>query len=212
MMADALQKSKQKVTIIVTGAQTNVASLLISYPELKDKIARISFMGGGISTGNWTPAAEFNIWQDPEAARVVFDSGIPLEMCGLDVTEKALVYPKEFDEIRAIGNPVAVIVAGWLDFFYQHHQQLGFAGAPLHDPCAVLTLLYPKLFTKKDLAVEVDLDGAYTRGATVADLRDPLSGRAMAPANCRCAIGIDRDGFVETIKTLLHAYDQQEGL
>ena len=101
MMAKVLQESEEKVTIISTGAQTNVAALLLAHPELKEKIEMISTMGGGLRNGNWTSGAEFNILVDPEAAYTVYHSGVPLQMCGLDVTEQALVYPEEFERIRA---------------------------------------------------------------------------------------------------------------
>ena len=94
LMAKVLRESPEPVTIVATGPQTNVAALLLAHPELKCKIARISLMGGGIATGNWTPAAEFNILVDPEAARIVFTSGVPITMAGLDVTEKALILPR----------------------------------------------------------------------------------------------------------------------
>ena len=112
MMAKVLRESEEKVTIITTGAQTNVAALLLSHPELKDKIEMISTMGGGLRNGNWTSGAEFNILVDPEAAYTVYHSGLPLQMCGLDVTEKALVYPEDWERIRALHNPVAEVVAG----------------------------------------------------------------------------------------------------
>ena len=119
LMAKVLRESPEPVTIVATGPQTNVAALLLAHPELKCKIARISLMGGGIATGNWTPAAEFNILVDPEAARIVFTSGVPITMAGLDVTEKALIMPEDFERVRALGNPVSDIVAQWLEFFYQ---------------------------------------------------------------------------------------------
>lgn len=140
LMAKVLRESEEPVTIIATGPQTNVAALLLTHPELKSKIGRISIMGGGLRNGNWTPAAEFNIFEDPEAAQIVFTSGIPLTMCGLDVTEKAIVYPEDEKRIREIGNQVSGIVADWLDFFFKHHAELGWNGSPLHDPCAVAVL------------------------------------------------------------------------
>ncbi|MBO7698939.1 MAG: nucleoside hydrolase, partial [Erysipelotrichaceae bacterium] len=113
MMAKVLEESEEKVTIITTGAQTNVAALLLAHPELKEKIGLISTMGGGLRNGNWTSGAEFNILVDPEAAYTVYHSGLPLQMCGLDVTEKALVYPEDWERIRTLNNPVARIVAEW---------------------------------------------------------------------------------------------------
>ena len=154
LMAKTLRESLTPVTIISTGPLTNTAALLLAHPELKEKIARISLMGGGIAYGNWTPAAEFNILVDPEAAKIVFRSGVPILMAGLDVTEKALILPEDFQRIAAIGNPVADIVAQWLEFFYIFHKNLGYDGAPMHDPCAVMALLHPEVFTMKPLYVQ----------------------------------------------------------
>lgn len=114
LMAKVLRESPEPVTIVATGPQTNVAALLLAHPELKCKIARISLMGGGIATGNWTPAAEFNILVDPEAARIVFTSGVPITMAGLDVTEKALIMPEDFERVRALGIRSAISLrSGW---------------------------------------------------------------------------------------------------
>ena len=106
LMAKMLSECKEPVYLVPTGPLTNVASLLLSHPELKEKIGGISLMGGGIAHGNWTPAAEFNILVDPEAADIVFRSGVPITMAGLDVTEKALIFPGDFERVRAVGNPV----------------------------------------------------------------------------------------------------------
>ena len=105
LMAQILEQSDEPVVLIPTGPLTNVATLLLLYPHLKSKIKHIYLMGGGIDFGNWTPAAEFNILVDPEAADVVFTSGVPITMAGLDVTEQALVFPEDFERIRALHNP-----------------------------------------------------------------------------------------------------------
>lgn len=126
-MARLLRESAEPLTIVATAPLTNVAALLLAHPELKANIAGISLMGGGLAHGNWTPAAEFNILADPEAADVVFRSGLPITMAGLDVTEQALLYPEDFARIRAVGNPVAETVAGWLDFFFAFHRTKGYA-------------------------------------------------------------------------------------
>lgn len=188
LMAKTLRESETPVTIIATGPQTNVAALLLAHPELKSRIEKISFMGGGIAHGNWTPAAEFNILVDPEAADIVMKSGIPLIMSGLDVTEKALIYPEDFERVRAVGNEVARVVAEWLEFFYGFHRKLGYPGAPMHDPVAVVSLIRPDLLISEDLCVEIETKGEYCRGATV--------GHDRAPANARVNLGIDRDAFV----------------
>ena len=195
LMAKTIMASGEPVTIFATGPLTNVGALLILYPELKPKIARISIMGGGLAHGNWTPAAEFNILVDPEAADVVFKSGIPLTMAGLDVTLKALVFPEDFERIRALGNPIAVVVAEWLDFFYNFHRGIGYAGAPVHDAVAVAALVRPEILTAKDLYVQVETSGDFCRGATIAD----HYGYHQQPPNTHALIDIDREGFIDLL-------------
>lgn len=195
LMAKTIMASGEPVTIVATGPLTNVGALLILYPELKPKIARISIMGGGLAHGNWTPAAEFNILVDPEAADVVFKSGIPLTMAGLDVTLKALVFPEDFERIRALGNPIAVVVAEWLDFFYNFHRGIGYAGAPVHDAVAVAALIRPEILTARDLYVQVETAGDFCRGATIAD----HYGYHQQPPNTHALIDIDREGFIDLL-------------
>jgi len=206
LMAKVLQESEEPVTIISTGPQTNVAALLLAHPELKSKIARISMMGGGIAFGNWTPAAEFNILVDPEAADVIFRSGVHVQMCGLDVTEQALIFPEDFERIRAVGNQVAGVVAEWLEFFYIFHRSIGYAGAPVHDACAVASLLHPEMFTIRDMYVEVETSGEYCRGMTVAD---QLGVTGKAP-NVSCVMGLDRQAFADLLVEAVKAYDGWE--
>ena len=206
LMAKVLQESEEPVTIIATGAQTNVGALLLAHPELKEKIARISIMGGGIKYGNWVPAAEFNILVDPEAAKVVFESGIDLYMAGLDVTEKALVYPEDFERIRSVGNQVAGIVADWLTFFYNFHKSLGYPGAPLHDPCAVAVLLHPELFEIVDMHVDIECEGEYSRGTTVGDMR----GFGDAEPNAHVLMNINREAFIDLLVDAVKSYDGWE--
>lgn len=205
LMAQVLRESAEPVVIIATGPETNVAALLLAHPELKPRIAGISMMGGGIAYGNWTAAAEFNILVDPEAADAVFTSGLPVQMCGLDVTERALIFPEDFERIRAVGNGVARVVAEWLDFFYRFHRSLGYAGAPVHDPCAIASLLHPELFTVREMHVTVETRGEYCRGATVGD----TSGR-LGAANARCVMDVDREGFAALLVEAVKTYDGWE--
>ena len=206
MMAKVLRESEEKVTIIATGPQTNVGALLLTHPELKDKIEVISTMGGGIRNGNWTPAAEFNILVDPEASYIENVSGVPLQMCGLDVTEQAIVYPEDWEKIRALGNPVAKVVAEWFDFFFIHLSELGWKGATLHDPCAVLSLVHPEIFDIRDYYVITELGGQYTRGETVAD----VYGITGNKPNCRAVVGLDREKFVDYLIEACRTYDGWE--
>jgi pyrimidine-specific ribonucleoside hydrolase len=206
MMEKVLRESDEKVTIITTGAQTNIAALLLAHPELKDKIELISTMGGGLRNGNWTSGAEFNILVDPEAAYNVYHSGVPLQMCGLDVTERALVYPEDWQRIRELNNPVAEVVAGWFDFFFIHVSSLGWKGATTHDPCAVMSILHPEIFTIKDYYVDIELSGKYCRGATIADYHNRLGNKP----NCRCVVDVDREKFVEYLVEACAKFDGWE--
>ncbi|MCF5873641.1 pyrimidine-specific ribonucleoside hydrolase RihA [Aeromonas veronii] len=205
LMAKCLRESPQPVTLVPTGPLTNIALLLAAHPELKGKIARIVLMGGAAGAGNWTPAAEFNIYVDPEAADMVFKSGIPITMCGLDVTHEAQVMDEDIERVRAITNPVAQCVAGLLDFFMIYHRdpKWGFAGAPLHDPCTIAWLLAPELFHGVECRVDIETRGEHTVGMTVVD-RYGLTGK---PANALVLLGLDRPGFIDLLVTRLRAFD-----
>ena len=205
LMAQVLEESSEPVVLIPTGPLTNVATLLLLYPHLKPKIRHIYLMGGGIDFGNWTPAAEFNILVDPEAAEVVFTSGIPITMAGLDVTEKALVFPEDFERVRAVGNPVAKVVAEWLDFFYGFHRSIGYPGAPVHDAVAVAALIRPEIMTMVDMYVQIETTGDYCRGATVGDKLGVLG----KPANARVIMGIDRQKFVDLLVEAAEHYTKE---
>ncbi|AUZ75828.1 MULTISPECIES: pyrimidine-specific ribonucleoside hydrolase RihA [Aeromonas] len=205
LMAKCLRESPEPVTLVPTGPLTNIALLLAAHPELKAKIARIVLMGGAAGAGNWTPAAEFNIYVDPEAADMVFKSGLPITMCGLDVTHEAQVMDEDIARVRAITNPVAQCVAGLLDFFMIYHRdpKWGFAGAPLHDPCTIAWLLAPALFHGVECRVDIETGGTHTSGMTVVD-RYGLTGKA---ANALVLLGLDRAGFIDLLVTRLRAFD-----
>lgn len=205
LMAKCLRESPEPVTLVPTGPLTNIALLLAAHPELKFKIARIVLMGGAAGPGNWTPAAEFNIYVDPEAADMVFKSGLPITMCGLDVTHEAQVMDEDIERVRAITNPVAQCVAGLLDFFMIYHRdpKWGFAGAPLHDPCTIAWLLAPALFHGVECRVDIETGGTHTSGMTVVD-RYGLTGKA---ANALVLLGLDRAGFIDLLVTRLQAFD-----
>ncbi|HFP9404990.1 TPA: pyrimidine-specific ribonucleoside hydrolase RihA [Raoultella planticola] len=204
LMAKTLRESPQPVTIVATGPQTNVALLLNSHPELHDKIARIVMMGAAMVLGNWQPAAEFNIYVDPEAAEIVFQSGIPVVMAGLDVTHRAQIHGLDIERFRQLGNPVATIVAELLDFFMEYHKDAkwGFTGAPLHDPCTIAWLLKPELFTSVERWVGVETQGKYTQGMTVVDYYF-LTGNQP---NTTVLLDVDREGFVDLLAERLAFY------
>lgn len=195
LTAKLLAESEQPITLVPTGPLTNIAALLLAFPELKPKIAHISMMGGGMLSGNWTPAAEFNILTDPEAAKIVFESGVPITMAGLDVTEKAYLTPKDFERVRGAGGKIAEITADWLEFFYKFHQQFGYAGAPVHDPVAVVALVKPEILDIRDVYAQVETGGEYCRGATIGDFYN----KSGKPPNARVIMDIDREAYVDMI-------------
>ena len=205
LMAEKVRQSEVPVTLVPSGPLTNIALFIANYPELHSKIERIVLMGGAAGVGNWTPAAEFNIFVDPEAADMVFKSGIPITMCGLDVTHEAQIMDEDIERIRAIPNPVAQCVAELLDFFMIYHRdpKWGFTGAPLHDPCTIAWLLKPELFTAQDCWVSVETKGEHTQGMTVVD-RYQLTDKAP---NATVLFDLDRQGFVDLIVDCLNAYN-----
>jgi inosine-uridine nucleoside N-ribohydrolase len=162
---------------------------------LKEKIAHVSLMGGSIGLGNTTPAAEFNVYVDPEAAREVFESGLPITMSGLDVTHQAGAGPEERDRLRTFGEAGRVI-SGFLDFFAETYEaNFGFDAPPLHDPIAVAAVLQPDLLSTRPMRVDVECESDLTRGETVCDYYG-VSGR---PANAEVGVGLNRDGFFELL-------------
>lgn len=207
LMAKTLRASTEPVTLVPTGPLTNIALLLSAHPELKAKIARIVLMGGSAGPGNWIPAAEFNIYVDPEAAEIVFSAGVPITMCGLDVTHAAQVMDEDIERIRAITNPIARTVAELLDFFMIYHRdpKWGFVGAPLHDPCTIAWLLRPELFEGIECHVSVETQGQYTVGMTVVD-RYRLSPHEP---NATVLLGVERQGFIDLLVEQLQAYSEQ---
>lgn len=204
LIAETLRNSSEKIILIPTGPLTTIASLLLTHPELKEKIAHIYMMGGGIAYGNWTCAAEFNMLVDPEAADIVFNSGIPITMAGLDVTETALVFPEDFNRVRAVGNRVAGVVSEWLEFFYKFHKTKGYTGAPVHDAVAVAALIKPELMQFKDMHVDIETQGEFCRGTTVGDVMG-VTGKAP---NARVITGINREAFVELIIDSVKTYGE----
>ena len=161
-----------EVTLIPTGPLTNVASALRREPRIAQRIPLISLMGGGLTCGNSTATAEFNMYVDPEAAHVVFSSGIPIKMCGLNLTRQANATHVEIARCRALGNRTGQIVAELLVFFAGTVKEIfGITGGSLHDPCAVAALIDPTLIEFEPMHVAVELKGEHTYGMTVCDHR-----------------------------------------
>ena len=191
---DTLRSEPAKtVTLVPIGPLTNIATAFAKAPDIVDRVQEIVLMGGAyFEVGNITPAAEFNIYVDPEAARAVFASGVPITVMPLDVTHKALTTKARIDAFRALGTRVGTMVAEWTDFFERFDiEKYGSEGAPLHDPCTVAYLIRPDLFSGRHINVEIETTSELTLGMTVADWWG-VSGRAP---NAYFVGDIDADGF-----------------
>jgi inosine-uridine nucleoside N-ribohydrolase len=185
------------VVLVPVGPLTNVALLLARYPEKRP--ARIVLMGGAIAEGNVTPAAEFNIWCDPEAAARVFASGIELTMVGLDVTHKALFTTQHAERLT---GRAGTMVRDLLAFYNRFHAEVyGFDGSPIHDALAVAQVIRPELLETKHRGVKIDTESELSRGRTLVD----LWGRAGWEPNCSVGVDVDTDGFCELLIERINA-------
>jgi pyrimidine-specific ribonucleoside hydrolase len=191
-LASALEPG---VVLVPTGPLTNVAQLIERHPEVTGGLERIVWMGGAIAEGNVTPAAEFNAFVDPEAAAIVFASGIPVTMIGLDVTHKALFDAGHAERIRGTGA-VGRAVAELADFFLEfHRQRYRFDGAPIHDAMAVAHVIDPTLVETLHCNVAIETASEYCDGRTVVD-RWLVTDR---PRNAHVGIDVDADRFLELL-------------
>lgn len=208
LLAKTIEESEEKITLVPVGPLTNIAALFITRPDLKEKIKRLSIMGGGAYMGNWTPAAEYNIWADPEAAKVVFNSGLPIIMSGLDVTHKAYITREENEILRAQGNEISVFAAELIDYFSRYHYEVeGFPGCTMHDPTAIAALLYPDMFTSITCNVDVEVSGELTTGMTVVDTigyKEKIFGETV-DKNTTVLFNVDRTKYVEAFFAAMKA-------
>lgn len=195
---------EKSITICSLGPMTNTAQALLKAPDIATRIERIVLMGGGFfEGGNITPSAEFNMFVDPDAAKVVFAAGIPLTVIPLDVTHQALTSKEWVDGLRKMNNKVGPAVAAWTDFFERYDmEKYGSEGAPLHDPCVIGYMINPALFTGRWINVEIETDSPLTVGATVADWWN-VTGRK---ANAEFLRSIDRDAFFQLLSERLATY------
>jgi purine nucleosidase/pyrimidine-specific ribonucleoside hydrolase len=203
LLAGVLGAATEPITVVATGPLTNLALLLRRHPGLAAAIGEIVVMGGSTGAGNWRPLAEFNIWVDPEAAHVVFSSGPPVTMCGLDVTHQALATDDVLATLRALGTPLATTVVDLLGFFADRYRDIwGFPAAPVHDPVAVARVIDPAVVGCVPAHIAIELAGTHTRGATVVD-RFGVTGQEP---NAHVALGLDHGGFwalvVDAVRTL----------
>jgi purine nucleosidase len=193
------------ITLVPTGPLTNVANALRREPKIAERAREVVLMGGAYTRGNRTPAAEFNIFADPEAAAAVFGAGWPLTMVGLELTHQAIATTQVTERIRALDTDVSRMVTALLDFYGASYRRSGIPGAgdgpPVHDPCAVARVARPGLMTTEDAFVAVETRGEWTAGMTVTDFRGAL-GR---PTNAKVATTLDAGAFWDLVLDALRA-------
>ncbi len=201
-LAEQIERSGVPVTVVPVGPLTNVALLLARHPDVASRIERVVLMGGAIAEGNITPAAEFNVWADPEAAARVFESGLDITMVGLDVTHKALMTREHAERLRGAGR-AGRMVAELFDFFHGYHRKTyGFEGSPIHDALAVAHVLRPGLLETAHRHVAVDCRSELCRGRTVVDLWR----RTGNEPNARVGVAVDGAAFMELLLERLSTY------
>lgn len=198
-MYDEIMSSNEKITIVPIGPLTNIALLLRLYPEVKEKIKEIILMGGSTTRGNASVMAEFNIYADPEAAKIVFSSGLPIVMAGMDVGQNALVYPEDSAQLKDMNHTGNM----FYHLFKKYRGGSFNQGLKMYDSCAIAYLLKPDLFETADTFVDIELQGEYTRGATIVDLQNYLNQKS----NVKVCTDIDAEGFknwfMENIKNCI---------
>ena len=190
---DFLGRHADSATLVAVGPLTNVALMLSRYPGVRP--ARIVLMGGSIGLGNVTPAAEFNIWADPEAAARVFESGLDVTMIGLDVTHQALMTKADAERLRGTGRTGTLVAELWEFYNRFHSQTYGFDGSPIHDAVALAHVFRPDLVETEHRHVEIDCSSELCRGRTVVDLWR----RTENEPNANVGVGIDGRAFIELL-------------
>jgi inosine-uridine nucleoside N-ribohydrolase len=194
-LAALLNHAAAPVTLVPTGPLTNIALLLAQHPSVAARIERIVLMGGAIAEGNVTPAAEFNIWVDPEAAARVFASGLEVTMVGLDVTHRALMTSEHAETLRAAGRVGAVVAELWAFYHRYHTRVYDFPGTPIHDALALAHVIRDDLLQTQHRHVAIETGSELCRGRTVVDL---WSVTGAAP-NAHVAVDVDGPAFLDLL-------------
>ncbi len=208
------------VTLIATGPLTNIAAALNREPRIVERVKELAIMGGSVTFGNWTPAAEFNIFVDPEAAYRVFNSGLHVKMAGVNLTRQCCLTAEHVKKFREIGTDAANLAADLTDFFIDATvDSAELTGANIHDACAVAWVIDPALVKAAPMRIDVELDGKLTRGMTVCDYRhlrgvepsidlyrEPQMGFRGEDPNAEGGLELDFPGFLDLLYTTLDNY------
>lgn len=200
---DTLRRERD-VWLVPIGPLTNIALALRQAPDIAERIKGISLMGGSSTVGNITPVAEFNLWADPHAAAIVYESGAHLQMCGLNLTQQFWVDGATIAALRGIGNTAATFAADLFAFYVASSgTRTGLAHAPLHDVCAVLALTHPELLRGTQYPVTISTAEGVTRGMTVVDQRNSMQ---KGEANCLVFEAVDRERGMEVFLAAVAAF------
>lgn len=200
-----LMESDGDITMVTTGPMTNLAMAIRMEPRIVDKIRRIVLMGGSYTNGNVTPAAEFNIIADADAAYVCFTAGRPITMIGLDVTRKVLCYPSIVERMSKVGNKASQLFVDLMAHFCKSQKEVfGWEGGPLHDPCTIAWLIDPTVITTKPMNAQVDIRSTSSYGRTNCD----FFGYQKLPANADVAIDVDVEKFWNIVEDTLRLYSE----
>lgn len=201
VLREVLAAATEPVTLVATGPLTNVALLLRIAPWVRERIARVVVMGGAIGLGNVTPAAEFNMYVDPEAAHAVLHSGLPITLVGLEVADAAQLTSAQVEELARLGR-VGGMAAAWLRYYERFHRERGYAGVPLYDPTAVGEALWPGLVRTEKMAVTVETGTGLCAGRTLMSRHERPEGWAVLDVGT----GIDGEAFFARLKEALARY------
>jgi len=200
---DTLLASDGDITLVPTGPMTNIASAMRAEPLIIPKIKEIVMMGGAYGTGNFTPSAEFNIYADPEAANVVFRSGVPIVMMGLDLTNQTVCTPDIIDRMEAVGNKAGKLFGDMLRFTLKtQYEEFGLEAGPIHDATTIGYLIDPDLFETQDEFVVVDINRGPCYGRTVCDENNVLKQQP----NAKVGQKINHDGFFDLVEDCIRLY------
>lgn len=200
---ETVLSSKEKVTLVPTGPLSNIAMAMRKEPKILDNIEEIVLMGGCYQLGNSTPAAEFNIIVDAEAAHVVFTCGRPVVMMGLDITRKALCYPAIIERMDKNNNKASQLFCDLMKFFSKMQKQVfGWEGGPLHDPTCIAYLIDPSCITVKSMFSEIDIGGGQSHGRTNCDVFN----MSDKPHNSKVAVDIDAEKFWDVVEECIRLY------
>lgn len=196
--------SEEPITIVPTGPLTNVAMAIRREPRILDHIEEIVLMGGSYQHGNVTPAAEFNIIADSEAAYIVFGCGVPVVMCGLDLTRQALCYPEIVERMGKIDNKAGKLFYDLMTFFNKTQKQVfGWEGGPLHDPTTIAYLIDPECIEVKSMHTDIEIRSEQSLGRTNCDFFHLTD----KPHNTKVAIKLDVERFWNLVESCIHLYD-----